>query len=73
MKIAHLCSKCGALHADEHVQLWGTTAESSGYGSVPVCTLTVTDPRTNAGAVCRGQLIAQSVANDTDTINPTPL
>ena len=73
MKIAHLCARCGALHAAEHVELWGTTTESSGMGPTPFCTNTVTDPRTNAGAVCRGTLIAQQVEDDERTVNLTPL
>lgn len=52
------CNRCNAVWPDDFEESWGLSrnAASSGYGSEPVCTAIVEDPRTKAGQVCRGRL-----------------
>lgn len=57
MPVIHVCAKCESEKDAEYVKQWGRTPETSGYGSTPKCVEIVTDPITDAGAVCGGQLI----------------
>lgn len=59
-RIVYVCAHgCGDEYPQDYHSNWGVNGLGSGYGPVPVCTCIVTDPRTNAGAVCRGPLIPQ--------------
>lgn len=50
------CAYCEHQYPVEYRQEWGR-GHGDGYGPVAVCTQIVTDPRTGAGAVCRGPLV----------------
>jgi hypothetical protein len=65
-QIAFMCAHCARLWDRAHVQSWGRTQESTGYGPAAVCTALVVDPLTQAGAVCGGPLVATTVEDDAD-------
>lgn len=66
MATAYRCARrqCRTLWSENHVEEWGRTRESQGYGPQPVCTNLLDNDRGDKG-VCRGQLIAIETDDET--------
>lgn len=57
------CVLCEKTYPREYVTGWGQAGTGDGYGPVPTCTEIREDPRTRAGAVCRGAIVARGAVS----------
>jgi len=75
--LALVCTGCGAQYTTKHLEQWGRSAESAGYGPSPCCVELVKDPL-GSNAVCRGQLMGVTITKEQEATltaerTPTPI